>query len=147
MVELNNFTSTPVRERFIRMAAELVTRGEGRVKEELSVAFIGQKRMRQLNKIYRGKNQSTDVLAFPAEGVHQKQFYGKKRSTGEVIISLPDIKKNSKRFNVLFEEELIRIVVHGILHLLGYDHEKTKREAKRMFDKQEYYLTLIKELQ
>lgn len=118
-------------------------RGEGLSKEELSIAFVGQKRMQRLNKLYRGKNQSTDVLAFPTGATHQKQFYGRGENIGEMIISLPDIKRNAKKFKVSFEAELMRIVVHGILHLAGYDHEKTEKEAERMFDKQEHYLKLI----
>ena len=142
MAEVNNFTATPGRQKVVRRAAELVLRREG-LRNGLSIALIGEKRMRQLNKTYRGKNKSTDVLAFPAGATHQKQFYGAENIMGEVIISLPDIRKNARRYGVSFEKELLRIVVHGILHLAGYDHEKTKKEAKIMFKRQDYYLQQI----
>ena len=84
--------------------------------------------MKELNKKYRRKNRETDVLSFPGE------------KEGEVIICPSVVKKNAKNFGSSFKSELVRILIHGILHLLGYDHEKSKKEAIKMEKKQAYYL-------
>ena len=145
-VEVNNLTAVSVREGILREAAELVLRKEGGLRNDLSIALVGQTRMRRLNKIYRGKNKSTDVLSFLSDKAQQKQFYGQTRNMGEVIISLPDVKKNAVRFNVASEDELLNALVHGILHLLGYNHEKTKKEAKIMFAKEKRYFRAINKI-
>lgn len=141
MVEINNLTTTPIREELVRRTAELLLKKERKLKKELSIAFVGQKRMRRLNKMYRGKDKSTDVLAFSPG--NRERFYGEQKNAGEIIISVQDLKKNAKDFDVPFEQELLRIIVHGILHLAGYDHEKTQKEAKIMFKKQNYYFQLV----
>jgi len=122
MVEINNLTTVSIDEEFLKKVAEKVLEGE-KAKGELSIALVGQGRIRELNKKYRGKNRVTDVLAFPSNGL------------GEIVICLREVKKNAKRFGSSFEKELATCLIHGILHLLGYDHEK-------MGEKQKYYLSI-----
>jgi len=62
---------------------------------------------------------------------------------GEIVICLREVKKNAKRFSLIFEKELARVLIHGILHLLGYNHEKSEKEAEKMRKKEEYYLKLL----
>ena len=102
---------------------------EGENKEEagLSIALVGQGRIRELNKKYRGKNRATDVLAFPGDGL------------GEIVICLREVKKNAKRYRSNSEKELARVLIHGVLHLLGYDHEKSEQAAEKMREKEGYY--------
>ena len=143
MIEINNLTTNKIDEDFLKKVAEKVLKEEGR-EENLSIAFIGQGRMRKLNRKYRGKNRVTDVLAFPASKVLFEKFKigpaQKMEGLGEIVICLREVKKNAKRFNTSFKEELIRVLIHGILHLLGYDHEKDEIAAKKMEEKQNYYL-------
>jgi len=122
MIEINNLTTVSIDEEFLKKVAEKVLEGE-KAKGELSIALVGQGRIRELNKKYRGKNRVTDVLAFPSNGL------------GEIVICLREVKKNAKRFGSSFEKELATCLIHGILHLLGYDHEK-------MEEKQKYYLLI-----
>jgi len=138
MIEINNLTTSRVDEDFLKKTAKMVLEGEhppvGRVPEEanLSIALVGQGRMRELNKKYRKKNRVTDVLAFPYS------------DSGEVIVCLKEVKKNAKRYETTFEKELSKVLIHGILHLLGYNHEKSEVQAKKMEEKENYYLEKLK---
>jgi len=122
MIEINNLTTVSVDEEFLKKVAKKVLKGENRKEIDLSVAFIGEGRMRKLNKKYRGKNKVTDVLSF--DGLN------------EIVVCLREVKKNAKRFDSTFKKELARVLIHAILHLLGYNH-------KEMQDKEEYYAKAI----
>ena len=99
---------------------------------ELSLNLVGEARIKELNKKYRHKDKVTDVLSFPLEDkTLQKQGI---IPLGDIFICLPFAKKQAKMQNISIEEELARLTVHGFLHLLGYDHERSRREAKKMFD-------------
>lgn len=147
MIEINNLTTNPVDEKFLKKVAEIVLKGEKKKEADLSIAFVGQGRMRELNKKYRRKNRVTDVLAFPESKLALEKFKvgptQKIEGLGEIVICLREVKKNAKRFNSIFEKELARVLIHGILHLLGYDHEKDEDEAKKMEEKQQYYLNQL----
>ena len=148
MIEINNLTTVEVDENFLKGIISKVLKGEKIQKEvELSIACIGSGRMRKLSRQYRGKNRVTDVLAFPeSEIVFQKFKIGplkKIKGLGEIVICLKEVKKNSRRFESSFEKELARVLVHGLLHLLGYDHEGSEKKAKEMEEKQEKYLLEI----
>ena len=148
MLEINNLTTVEIDEEFLRRVVNEVLKGE-KIKKEvnLSVAFIGSGRMRKLNRKYRGKNRVTDVLAFPESEVLFEKFkigpLQKVKGLGEIVICLREVKKNAKRFNSTFEKELANVLIHGLLHLLGYDHEKNEKEAKKMQQKQQKYLEQI----
>jgi len=148
MFEINNLTTVEIDEEFLRRVVNEVLKGE-KIKKEvnLSLAFIGSGRMRKLNRKYRGKNRVTDVLAFPESEVLFEKFkigpLQKIKGLGEIVICLREVKKNAKRFNSTFEKELANVLIHGLLHLLGYDHEKNEKEAKKMQQKQQKYLEQI----
>lgn len=99
---------------------------------ELSVNFVGDEKMKKLNRDYKGKDKTTDVLSFSMQ--EGRRF--DKVDLGDIFISVPQVKKQSKKQGVHYKEELIRVLVHGILHLNGYDH-KTKKEESIMFSLQE----------
>lgn len=147
MIEINNLTTNIVDEKFLEKVAEIVLKGEKKEKADLSVALVGQGRIRELNKKYRGKNRATDVLAFPESKVLlEKPRVGpikKIQGLGEIVICLREVRKNAKKFGSTFEKEIARVLIHGILHLLGYDHEKSKVEAETMQKKEEDYLSQL----
>jgi rRNA maturation RNase YbeY len=143
MIEINNLTTNPVDENFLKKIAKIVLDGEGKGKSDLSVAIIGPGKMRGLNKRYLGRNRVTDVLAFGENSKFQIPN-SKSRGIGEIVICLSEVKKNAKKFKSSFEKELARVLIHGILHLLGYDHKKNEKEAEKMEEKEKYYLSLIK---
>lgn len=88
---------------------------------EVSVNLVGETKMRELNKKYRRKDKSTDVLSFPLGD-----------GNGDIFICLSIAKSEAKRENITIKQKLARLTVHGFLHLLGYDHEKSKHGAKKM---------------
>ncbi len=89
---------------------------------ELSVNIVVGEKMKSLNKKYRNKDKPTDVLSFPLGG-----------GSGDIFICLSIAKKEAKRENISVEAKLAHLTVHGFLHLQGYDHESSKREAEKMF--------------
>ena len=105
MIEVNNLTKEKIDEKFLKKVAIMVLRSERKISKypniNLSIALVGQKEIKKLNKQYRGKNKATDVLSF---------------SYGEVVIC-PEKTK-----------ELPRVLVHGILHILGFTHKKMNED-------------------
>lgn len=130
MIEVNNLTTSPIDEKFLKGVAKKVLEGENKKRADLSIALVGEGRIKELNQKYRGKNKVTDVLSFA----------GKEIGLGEIVICLREVKKNAKILNSTFEKELVQVLIHGILHLLGYNHEKSKTGEKIMTDRQNYYL-------
>jgi rRNA maturation RNase YbeY len=118
------------RTRVRRLAREILTLvGEGPC--ELSVALVDDAEMRRLNATYRGKDRTTDVLAFSQrEGLTGS---GGPSLLGDVVISVPVAALQARERGTELERELAELLVHGILHLLGYDHERSPAEARRMF--------------
>ncbi len=136
MIEINNLTTSKIDKSFLKKVAKIVLIGENKEEAGLSIALMGEGRIKELNKKYRGKNKVTDVLAFNG---NPKLNLG----LGEIVICLPEVKKNAKKFNTIFKKELARVLIHGILHLLGYEHEKDKGAAEKMEKKQEKYIREI----
>lgn len=149
MIEINNLTTVSIDEELLKRVAQKVLEGE-KAEGDLSIALVGQGRIRKLNKKYRGKNRVTDVLAFPESKMVLEKFQvnisPKVKTLGEIVICLREVKKNAKRFGTIFEEELAKVLIHGILHLLGYDHEKEAERAKEMREKEEYYFSQINKI-
>ena len=144
MVEINNLTTEDIDEEAIKKIADIVLRGEGKENLSFSLAFVGQGRMRQVNKKFRKKNRVTDVLSFSESKALLEKFkvgnLVKTQNLGEIIICIREVKKNAKRFDFSFQKELSRVLIHGILHLMGYDHETNEKDAKKMREKEEQYL-------
>ena len=103
---------------------------------ELSVTFIDDLKMRELNRDYRNIDRTTDVLSFPQEEGPGETILG------DIIISVQTSLRNSKRYGVTHEEEIIKLLVHGVLHLFGYDHKK-KKQREEMREKEKEILAMI----
>jgi probable rRNA maturation factor len=84
---------------------------------EICISFIDDISMRELNNSYRGIHRTTDVLSFPQDN----EFLG------DLVISYPTAIKNAKRYKTKIKYEIQKLIVHGILHLNGYDHKKKKK--------------------
>ena len=100
---------------------------------EISVLLTDDRKMRKLNKRYRDKNLTTDVLSFPQneggeEGLNPHLL-------GDVVISTTTAKRQSTEHGLSLEEEIVLLLIHGILHLLGFDHERSDEEARHMKEK------------
>ena len=96
---------------------------------ELSVLFVNSRRMKLLNTLYRGIKKDTDVLSFP---LMDKQPHHGALILGDIVISVPKALAQAKEFKVSFYDELLRLLVHGLLHLTGYDHEINAYQKKKM---------------
>ncbi len=108
--------------RVIRALTDEIVRGtKHKLDGTLSVAFVKSKEMQRLNKSYCGKDAVTDVLAFVLQ-----EKTGKDLLFGEVIICVEEAKKQALEKGHTLKEELLDLLIHGTLHVLGYDHEKEK---------------------
>lgn len=121
--------------------ADVLTRGL-RIKKplDISLSFVTLGAIQTLNKQYRKKDRPTDVLSFSLlEAGLPKGLAGEITAWGDVIICSAYAKEEAKRRGLPLKEELLRLVVHGVLHLAGYDHAKKEDELK-MFQLQERLL-------
>jgi rRNA maturation RNase YbeY len=112
---------------WVRTAVAAALRGAGKKGEyEVSVAFVGDREMITLNHRYRGKRKTTDVLSFGEDGGWPGK--GAKGLLGDVVISVAQAERQAKAAGRPLHSELAMLLVHGTLHLLGYDHETLKDE-------------------
>ena len=118
--------------RSIKALAQAVLKAAGEADAELSVEFVGDGCMRRLNRTYRRRDATTDVLAFSA----REACFPVASVLGDVVISLPTAARQAAAQQQRLEQEVATLLVHGVLHLCGYDHERSAREAARMFRKQ-----------
>ncbi|MBN1232570.1 MAG: rRNA maturation RNase YbeY [Candidatus Coatesbacteria bacterium] len=106
----------------------------------INIVFASEEQMKSLNLEYRRKNFSTDVLAFKYE---DNDFNDEEKISGEIVIAEEYIRRQAKEEGVPYNEELARMIIHGFLHILGYDH-KNKKDLKNMTEKTENYLSLTR---
>lgn len=118
--------SFPVRR--VKRIASAILDLVGQEDAELSLALIGNAEMQRLNAKYRKKNYPTDVLSFPVE----ESLPQPTRLLGDVIISVEKAAAQAKERRRSLDEEMITLLIHGIVHLMGYDHERSARDAKIM---------------
>ncbi len=103
-----------------------------------SIVFVDDEKMREINKKYRNKDETTDVLSFAFED-NENIKYNEFRVLGDIYISIPKMQAQALEYEHSEKKELAFLVVHGLLHLLGYDH-MTDQEEKEMFTLQEALL-------
>lgn len=100
----------------------------GRRFDEVSIVLVEADVIKDLNRLYRRHNQVTDVLSFA---------YEERPWQGDIIICLSQAKRQAKRYGHSLHQELIKLVIHGGLHLLGYDHRRpAERQVMRTLEKQ-----------
>ncbi|NQV90503.1 rRNA maturation RNase YbeY [Candidatus Uhrbacteria bacterium] len=104
-----------------------------RKSESISIGFISSVQMKRLNREWRGKDRITDVLSFQLDGTQMK---------GEVLLNYAQAKRQAQEMNHRVRDEICFLIVHGVLHLYGHDHEK-KTDAQKMFFLQEQILTAL----
>jgi probable rRNA maturation factor len=131
-VEISNRTKKPLRRSVIERSVEAVLRF-GKAKGSVSVVIVGDRTMRSLNKRYRGKDKVTDILSFAESDSEAPD----KDFIGELIIDLDQIERQAKNFGNTKTKELAFIVIHGALHLLGYEDESEtgRRKMERLGEK------------
>jgi rRNA maturation RNase YbeY len=110
-------------------------------KGEIGLVFVSDGRMRALNRRYRKLDQTTDVLSFPLQEFHQGKRKPRLQKTpldplGDVVISIPMALKQARTQGKSVDHEIMTLLTHGVLHLVGYDHEASRVEEKRMRSKE-----------
>jgi len=128
---IRNFTKNRISVKRLEKVTEAVI-AEEKIKGEVEVSlvFTGEKRIRNLNKTYRGVDRVTDVLSF--EGENDDDFVspgGGVSYLGEIFICYPRAQRQAREKKHLIEKEIDILLVHGLFHLLGYDHIKDKDYA------------------
>ena len=119
--------------RRIKEWLNLVAFEEGGKIQNLNFLIVCDKRMIHFNKTYLNHDYSTDIITFDNSE--------NKKISGDIVISIERVKENSKKYKVKLEDELRRVMAHGLLHLLGYD-DKNEKEKKRIRKKENYYLEI-----
>lgn len=109
--------------------------------KELSILFTDDDHIAQLNSYYLGRTGPTNVLAFPMKNGHEEITV----MLGDIVISLDTALKESKELGEKPEITVRRLLIHGLLHLLGYDHETSKSEAKLMENEEKRLFSLLEE--
>lgn len=115
---------------------------------EVSLLVIGDDEVRRLNRDYRGKDRTTDVLSFGMTGGSGDGFIAPPdgvRHLGEVVISYPQAERQAFSAGHSIRAEVALLLVHGVLHLLGYDHENTA-DRRRMWRRQKAVLAKLGDL-
>jgi len=113
---------------------EKIIRSTFKINKQISVALVLPQEIRKMNLVYRAKDKVTDVLSFELDD---------KYVLGEIIICLDQAKKQAKGKKNSIKHELQLLTVHGILHLLGYDHEKNEKEFLRQTKMEEKILSKL----
>ncbi len=103
-------------------------------RREVTVCFVDDREIARLNRKFRGKPKPTDVLSFPANGMGASNFPHAKDADflGDIAISPQAARRNAKLFGRTLEEEIRILILHGVLHLAGYDHEVDDGQMERI---------------
>jgi probable rRNA maturation factor len=121
LIEINNTTKSKIDLALMKKATETFLKTYRQEKKEVSIAVVGNNVIKKFNKTYRHKDKTTDVLSFSGEDDY----------LGEIIINYAQIKLQAKTKGWAIKKELIFILIHGLLHLIGYD-DKTIRGSREM---------------
>ena len=103
--------------------AEKALSAIGKSESSATIAFVSDKRIRELNRQFRGIDKATDVLSFPAE---------EKFNLGDIAVSVETAALQAGENGLPFDQEIAQLILHGLLHLCGYDHETDDGEMNRL---------------
>ena len=117
----------------------------GLQKAELSILFVNDRTIKLLNRTFRGVDKTTDVLSFPQQlRTPSSELRTPNFILGDIVINLQRAKRQAIEQGITLNEELKRLTIHGLLHLLGYDHEKSRYQKDKMESKER---ELLKDLE
>lgn len=144
--EINNQTEFPLRQSLVKEVAMTFSKVFGlNKKKSFSLALVDDRTMKVLNCSYRKKNKVTDVLSFMENQDDFVDVSGNNNYIGEIVICPEQAKRQSVLFGCSVKQEMSRLLVHGLAHLFGYDHENvSKKEAAKMIDLEKKVMAKIK---
>lgn len=131
----NTCSGYNIKKKEINHLSLLVLQGESIQSGEINIILVNDDFIIDLNKRYFNKNSVTDVISFNLDDSFTDDLL-----EGEVYIDTQQIARQAKEYETSFDDELNRIVIHGILHIIGYD-DQSKDEKRKMTDKEDYYLS------
>ena len=103
------------------------------VRIQVSLLLCGDKKIRELNRKFRNKDKVTDVMSFPHhENLRVLPHFDREIILGDLAICVPQARRQSRKFKIHFLDEFIHLFFHGIIHLMGFDHELSKEEEQLM---------------
>ena len=138
----SNIITTHRLKKITNNVLKVILDDKGRMGAEVSVVFVDDPEIRNLNKTYRGINRPTDVLAFP---MNEGKFAAiSPNLLGDIVVSVPTANKQADTNDHSLEREITVLLIHGLLHLLGFDHE-TDQEEFLMKEQETECLMLIEE--
>ncbi|MCL4460975.1 MAG: rRNA maturation RNase YbeY [Nitrospirae bacterium] len=119
----------PVDIRALSLLANEAQKSLGEKKKNYTITFVNNRRIRRINQEFRGKNSATDVLSFsyPNASAPEIPF-----PDGEILISTEKADRQAREQNISLEAEILNLIIHGLCHLAGYDHEADPAESLRM---------------
>ena len=126
-------TGARVPKRMIQRIVALVFRKERSAGGKISCVFVDDKTIRKINSKYLGHSSATDVIAFPIEPPPSLE--------AEIYVNVEQARRQARLFRVPFTNEVTRLIVHGVLHVLGYDDTRTN-QRRVMFERQERYVRM-----
>ena len=133
----NRVAVTPTLRALIRRAVKATLAYEGFTEPtEVSVTFTDNQGIHALNLAHRGIDRPTDVLSFPLFDGEDYDRDGEAVLLGDIVLSLERAEEQAREYRHSFERETAFLTVHSVLHLLGYDHERSEEEEKEMFARQ-----------
>ena len=132
-------TRVAVRQPSLVRVLERVLAAVGEARSDVSVELVGDSRMRRLNREYRKQDRPTDVLAFPM----RESDNPCPTLLGDVVISVPTALRQASKDGRSLDDELATLLIHGVLHLCGYDHERNEKEARLMRRRERAILNTI----
>jgi len=133
-----------VKENFFKTVAESVLIYTGTDNISVNIILTDNSYMKSLNSKYRGKDVPTDVISFAYRDEPFPVIEESSEELGDVYISLEKASDQAAEYEVTLADELKRLIIHGLLHLLGYDHEKSREEHDRMTSLEEKIFSSIK---
>ncbi|HNZ86506.1 MAG TPA: rRNA maturation RNase YbeY [bacterium] len=125
MIEINILIKNFRYRRFIEKIVSKLEQIEKLKNKKISLLITGDKIIKELNKKYRKKNKTTDVLSFAERDIRNNFYFNDNFYLGEIIINIEQAKRQSENF----KKEILILLIHGYLHLIGYDHDNLQKEV------------------
>ena len=145
--EVNKQTDVSISVKWLEKTALVFARVHGfKDKRYFSLALVDNRTIKRLNRNYRGINKVTDVLSFVEDFKNFVDLPTDRKYLGEIVICVPQARRQAKQLSHSLKNEIARLLIHGLAHLTGYNHEDVSaQEAQKMFEFEEKVMKSIKQ--
>lgn len=124
----------------LKRAAQILLEHLHETRASLSLSLVDDCKIRRLNRLHRGKDSATDVLSFPLVTADEPAVG--ERLLGDIVISLDTARRQAEAYDATLQDEVQRLLIHGVLHVMGHDHER-KAERARMLAEERRLATAL----